>query len=148
MSGFMNEESLADALTEFDRAKQPTILAVDDIEDNLDLIRDVLEHEPWNVVTASDAREAWEILKQLSPDLALLDIQMPDIDGHQLCAAIRKLPGLRDLPVIFLTAKRVSSGDIVHGLEIGADDYICKPFNAEELRARIRAALRRRGVSK
>lgn len=144
MTGFMGDNELADVLDEFSRAQQPTILAVDDIPDNLDLVIEVLEGEPWNVVTAGNARDAWVILKKSAPDLVLLDIQMPDIDGHQLCTAIRKLPQMRDVPIIFLTAERLSPGDIVRGLELGADDYICKPFNAEELRARVRTALRRR----
>lgn len=147
MTSFMDDNELAGALTEFSRAQQPTILAVDDIPDNLDLVVEVLEDQPWNVVTAGNARDAWAILKKSAPDLVLLDIQMPDINGHQLCSAIRKLPQMGDVPIIFLTAERLSPGDVVHGLELGADDYICKPFNADELRARVRSALRRR-VSK
>ncbi len=69
---------------------------------------------------------------------------MPDINGHQLCVAIRQTPQLRGVPIIFLTAERLSAGDVVAGLELGADDYVCKPFNIAELRARVRAALRRR----
>lgn len=141
---FMNEDQLAKALTDLDRCRQPTILVVDDISDNLDLIADILEDDPWNVVTAQSAREAWQILKQSPPDVVLLDIQMPDINGHQLCVAIRQTPQLRGVPIIFLTAERLSAGDVVAGLELGADDYVCKPFNIAELRARVRAALRRR----
>ena len=140
----MADDELGDVLTEFSRAQQPMILAVDDIPDNLDLVVEVLEDEPWNVVTAGSAREAWKILKRSAPDLVLLDIQMPDISGHQLCTAIRKLPHMGDVPIIFLTAERLYPGDVVDGLELGADDYICKPFNADELRARVRGALRRR----
>jgi len=144
MTSFMSDDVLADALTELAHTQQPLILAVDDIPDNLDLVVDVLNEEPWRVVTAGNAREAWKILKQSSPDLVLLDIQMPDIDGHQLCSAIRKLPQMGGVPIIFLTAERLSPGDVVHGLELGADDYICKPFHVDELRARVRTALRRR----
>ena len=144
MTSFLGDNELADVLAEFSRTQQPTILAVDDIPDNLDLIVEVLEDEPWNVVTAGNARDAWEILKKSAPDLVLLDIQMPDIDGHQLCTAIRKLPQMEDVPIIFLTAERLSQGDIVRGLALGADDYICKPFSADEFRARVRTALRHR----
>jgi len=144
MTDFMGDDALADVLTEFPRAQQPTILVVDDVTDNLDLIVDVLAEEPWTVITADRALEAWKILKRSAPDLVLLDVQMPGIDGHQLCEAIRKHPHMEDLPIIFVTAERLSPGDVVHGLELGADDYICKPFNTNELRARVRAALRRR----
>ncbi len=144
MSEFMNNADLSEVLSEFDDTQQPTVLVVDDIQDNLDLVVDVLEDEPWTIKTASNAQEAAEVLKSARPDLILLDIQMPGIDGHQLCAAIRRHPHMQDVQIIFLTAERLSSADVVRGLELGADDYICKPFNADELRARVRTALRRR----
>ncbi len=146
MTGFMNDGELEDALSALDKARQPTVLVVDDISDNLELIVDIFEEEPWTVVTAQNARTAWDIVKQDPPDLVLLDIQMPDVDGHELCRAMKQHPFAAEIPVIFLTAERLSSGDVVAGLELGADDYICKPFDKAELCARVRNALRRHSV--
>ncbi len=143
MTGFMNDNELEDALSALDQVRQPTVLVVDDLSDNLELIVDIFEDEPWNVVTAQSAKVAWDIVKKDPPDLVLLDIQMPEISGHELCSAMRTHPTATAIPVIFLTAERLSSGDVVAGLELGADDYICKPFDRAELCARVRTALRR-----
>ncbi len=143
MNNSIDNNNVADLLGDLDKLKQPTILAVDDIEDNLDLIVEIFEDEPFNILTAQSAKQAWGVLKHNTPDLVLLDIQMPDIDGFELCTAIRQQPGLSHLPVIFLTAKKTDEQDVASGLKLGANDYVCKPFERDVLLARVRATLRR-----
>ncbi len=121
---------------------KPRILAVDDVQDNLDLIRDVFQNEPYEIATALDAEAALQLAREEFPDVAIVDVQMPDVDGYELCRKLRELTRTRRLPVVFLTANRTSAGDVVQGLDAGGCDYITKPFDAEELRARIRAVLR------
>ncbi len=127
--------------------KSPRILVVDDIRDNLDLIVDLFEGEPWNVRTVDNCKDAWATIKRWHPGLVLLDIQMPDYNGHHLCTAIRMMPDMDDIPVIFLTAERTSEAEIERGLQMGAVDYICKPVDGAALRERVRAVVERRGES-
>lgn len=124
--------------------KCPKILAVDDIQDNLDLIQELFEDEPWNVKTVDNARDALAEIKHWHPDLVLLDIMMPEFNGHNLCTAIRMKPEMDDIAVIFLTAQKTSDVDINRGMKMGADDYICKPIDGEQLRKRVRAILQPR----
>jgi len=121
---------------------KPRILAVDDRQDNLDLICEVFENEPYEIVTAGDAEAALELAREKTPDVAILDVQMPDVDGYELCQRLRELSLNRKIPILFLTANRTAGADVVQGLDIGACDYITKPVDAGELRARIRAILR------
>ena len=121
---------------------KPRILVVDDIQDNLDLIRDLFENEPYEIVTALNADEAIQLAHEKFPDVAILDVQMPDVDGYELCQRLRDLSRPRKSPVLFLTANRTSIEDAVQGLDTGGCDYVTKPFDADELRARIRAVLR------
>ncbi len=121
---------------------KPRILAVDDVQDNLDLICDAFEDEPCEIVTASDAEEALRLAGDECFDLAILDVQMPHVDGYELCRRLHAIADTRRLPVIFLTAHHTSAEDAVRGLDLGACDYITKPFDVEELRARVRAVLR------
>lgn len=114
------------------------ILVVDDEEDIVDMLKDYFEGQGYLVYTAYHASEALEKLKY-ELDLILLDVMMPDISGHELCLKIRDRV---ECPIIFLTAK-VSGEDIVQGLEMGADDYLTKPFSLKELKARVNAHLRR-----
>jgi DNA-binding response OmpR family regulator len=122
----------------------PTILCVDDLEDNLDLLTEVFEDEPYTVITALDATTAFKHALESGPELAILDVAMPDIDGYELCRWFRAHPATARLPVIFLTAQCTSGPEVVRGLDTGACDYVVKPFSAEELRARVRAVLRDR----
>lgn len=114
------------------------ILVIDDEEMILKMLKQYLEAENFTVYTADSGRKAMELLF-VSPDIILLDINMPEMNGLQLCQIIREHI---DCPIIFLTA-RVSEQDIVSGLSVGGDDYITKPFNTNELIARISAHLRR-----
>lgn len=120
------------------------ILVVDDLQDNLDLLSEVFEDEPYELVMAADAQAALDLAREASPDLAILDVEMPDTDGFELCRRLRALLPQRRLPILFLTARCTTPAEAAHGLELGACDYVTKPFDAEELKARVRAALRAR----
>ena len=123
---------------------KPRILVVDDRQDNLDLICEVFENEPYQIVTAGDAEAALERAREKPLDVAILDVQMPDVDGYELCQKICALTQNRKTSIVFLTAERTSGADAVHGLLIGGCDYVTKPFEGRELRARIHAILRMR----
>jgi DNA-binding response OmpR family regulator len=116
------------------------ILVVDDEADILDLLSELLGESGYDVVRASDGREAMRALFQAQPDLVLLDVAMPELDGWQTLERIRDAS---DLPVLMLTA-RAGEDDKVRGLRAGANDYVTKPFSTRELLARIDALLRAR----
>jgi DNA-binding response OmpR family regulator len=117
----------------------PKLLVVDDEQNIIELARLYLEREGYEVIEASNGEEA--LLKQSSgsPDLVVLDLMLPDIDGYEVCRRIR---AKSQVPILMLTARRDDVDKIV-GLEMGADDYLTKPFNPRELVARVRAILRR-----
>lgn len=115
------------------------ILVVDDEANILDLTRLYLEQEGYSVQTAGDGARALELINQSPPALLVLDIMLPEIDGFEVC---RKVRASSDLPIIMLTA-RDDDVDKIVGLELGADDYVTKPFNPRELVARVKAILRR-----
>jgi DNA-binding response OmpR family regulator len=117
------------------------ILVVDDQLNVRTLLRDYLTEEGFQVMTASNGREALYTARREKPDLILLDIMMPEMSGYEFVRAYRKE---RQTPIILLTAK-IEETEKVLGLELGADDYITKPFGMRELTARIRAVLRRAG---
>lgn len=116
-----------------------TILVVDDEPDILDILRYNLEKAGYQVLTAEDGIKALHLARTSKPDLLVLDIMLPEIDGLDVCATVRRE---LDLPIILLTA-RDSETDKIVGLEMGADDYITKPFSPREVLARIKAVLRR-----
>ncbi len=116
------------------------VLVVDDEPSITDLVSMALRYEQFDVRVASNGREALDAVEQFSPDLAVLDIMMPGIDGFEVARRLRN-QGAR-LPILFLTA-RDATEDKVRGLTLGGDDYMTKPFSVEELVARIRAILRR-----
>lgn len=115
------------------------ILVVDDEKRLVSMIRMNLEHDGFEVVEAYNGNQAMDKLRAVLPDLVLLDVMMPDIDGFTVLQRIREVG---NTPVIMLTAKG-DENDKVRGLELGADDYVSKPFNTRELTSRIRAVLRR-----
>jgi len=118
------------------------ILAVDDEQNIADLISMWLKDEGFRVETAGTGQEAIDRFHELKPSLIILDIMLPDIDGWEVCRTIRKES---NVPIIMLTAKDMET-DTVVGLELGADDYVTKPFNPRELVARVKAVLRRSGT--
>jgi two-component system, OmpR family, KDP operon response regulator KdpE len=115
------------------------ILIIDDDENTLWLMGTLLQHHNFDVLKSSSATEGLQLVRDDKPDLVLLDVMMPDLDGWEVCRRIRETS---DVPIIFITA-RSSVKDVVKGLEIGGDDYIVKPFDNHELLARIRTQLRR-----
>ena len=121
---------------------QKKILVVDDEKDIVELISYNLEQEGFAVIKAYDGQMAWERVKTAKPDLVVLDLMIPGIHGLEVCKLIRRDATTQNLPIIMLTAKS-DQVDKILGLELGADDYITKPFNVREIIARIRAVLRR-----
>ena len=118
------------------------IMIVDDDSNICELLRLYLEKESWDTVIAYDGVKALDLFEKEKPDLILLDVMMPQLDGWQVCRRIRKVS---NCPIIMLTAKG-EVFDRVLGLELGADDYVIKPFETKEVVARIKAILRRTGA--
>jgi diguanylate cyclase (GGDEF)-like protein len=122
-------------------ARAPVILVADDEPVNLALIKRRLEWEEYHVETAQDGGEAVEAAKRVLPDLVILDVMMPVLDGLGACRLLKEDPSTRDIPVIFLSALD-DTDTKVNGLSLGANDYISKPFRVEELLARVAVAIR------
>ena len=118
------------------------ILVVDDEKDIVDLVAYNLEKEGYETLKALDGESALRLIRTKSPDLVVLDLMLPGIQGLEICKRIRKDPETAAIPIIMLTAKGAEI-DRVIGLEVGADDYVTKPFSVKELLARIKAVLRR-----
>ena len=118
------------------------ILIVDDEKAIVELVAFNLEREGFATLRAFDGRTAWEAANAERPDLVILDLMLPELSGMEVCRMIRQQPATARLPIIMLTAKS-DPVDKILGLEVGADDYITKPFHVRELLARVRAVLRR-----
>ncbi|MGI6208747.1 MAG: response regulator [Anaerolineae bacterium] len=118
------------------------ILVVDDDREILRVLQAYLEREGFRVLTASGGEAALHAIRRERPDLILLDLMLPDRDGWDLTRLVRTDPSLRHIPIIMLTA-RTEEADRIVGLELGADDYVTKPFSPREVVARVRAVLRR-----
>jgi DNA-binding response OmpR family regulator len=119
--------------------KKATILAVDDEPHVLKLVKANLESSGYKILTAADGEEALRAVEHELPDLVILDLMLPRMDGYAVCSRIREFSAV---PVIMLTA-RSSQVDLIRGFEVGADDYLTKPFSAVELLMRVQAVLRR-----
>jgi len=119
-----------------------TILVVEDERDVRELLTENLKREGFHVLASSTGREAVEIARKERPELVVLDVMLPDLDGIEVCRELKWDAETRQIPVVMVTAKGEES-DVVLGLGVGADDYVCKPFRMRELLARIRTALRR-----
>ena len=117
----------------------PKILVIDDSRNLRQMVSSYLEQEGWRVVTAANCREGLRLAEQESPDLIILDLMMPEMGGYEF---LREVGPSHRTPIIVLTA-RMEESDKVLGLELGADDYVTKPFSPRELTARIKAVLRR-----
>ncbi|GGL16702.1 DNA-binding response regulator [Sphaerisporangium melleum] len=123
-----------------EQTNKPRVLVVDDERNIRDLVGTALRFHGFEVVSAARGYEALELARSGTPDLLVLDVMLPDLDGFELCRRLRADGD--DVPVIFLTA-RDAPADTVHGLTLGGDDYVTKPFSVEALVARARAVLRR-----
>jgi two-component system alkaline phosphatase synthesis response regulator PhoP len=119
-----------------------TILIVEDEKDIVKMLDYNLKKEGYRVITASDGEDALDLAKLRQPDLILLDLMLPGLDGLEVCKELKNERKTRPIPVIMLTAKAQESDKVI-GLELGADDYVAKPFSPRELIARIKAVLRR-----
>ncbi|HET8842946.1 MAG TPA: response regulator transcription factor [Ktedonobacteraceae bacterium] len=126
-------------MSQLKKESAETILLVDDEAEIVQFVRDALEDEGFSVLTALDGQQALIIARQRHPDLLILDITMPYLDGFAVCSMLREE---LDIPILLLSARQ-SDADKVRGLGLGADDYITKPFSMKELIARIEAHLRR-----
>ena len=118
------------------------IVVVEDEADILEILTYNLEREGFAVIGAEDGTQGLQLIKQHLPDIVLLDLMLPGMDGLAVCQQLRAYPASANIPIIMLTAKNEES-DIVLGLGLGADDYVSKPFSPKELIARIKATLRR-----
>ena len=118
-----------------------TVLLVDDLPGNVRLLESLIAPEGHTVLTAGDGEEAVRLVRAERPDLVLMDVMMPRLDGFEACRAIKQDPGTRLIPVVLITALDDSQSRI-SGIDAGADDFLSKPFNAHELRARVRSLLR------
>jgi two-component system phosphate regulon response regulator PhoB len=119
-----------------------TILVVDDEEDILELVRFNLSREGYHIICAASGEKAWKILNSQKFDLMILDLMLPGMDGLELARRVKAKDATRKIPIIMLSAKG-EEADIVAGLELGADDYVTKPFSPRILIARVRTVLRR-----
>jgi DNA-binding response OmpR family regulator len=119
-----------------------TVLVADDDDDILELVSFRLERAGYEVVTARDGAAALATAQERQPDLAVLDVMMPGLNGYEVTQRLRADDATREIPVILLTA-RVQEADVARGFEAGADDYVKKPFSTHELRERVQAALGR-----
>lgn len=118
------------------------ILILEDMESLVDVLRGLLEHEGFQVVVARNGLEGLEAAQKERPNLLLLDLILPDLDGLEVCRRLRRNPKTAQLPILMLSGK-TEEADKVAGLEVGADDYITKPISPKELIARVKSHLRR-----
>jgi two-component system phosphate regulon response regulator PhoB len=118
------------------------VLVVDDEPDVTGLVAYHLKAKGYAVETVNDPIRSIGIARSFLPDIVILDVMMPGLSGHQVCRMLRSDPKLKQVPIIFLTAK-VEEGDRVQGFEMGGDDYVCKPFSVKELVLRVQSMLRR-----
>ena len=121
-------------------AKNAKILIVDDIPNNLNLLSHNLESQGYRVVAVPSGMVALQIVERTQPDLILLDIMMPEMDGFETCRRLKTNPATAEIPVIFISAKDEMSS-VVKGFEVGGVDYITKPFRHEEVRVRVQTHL-------
>src|SRR5215471_10771765 len=116
------------------------ILLIEDAPANIQALSAILKEQRYQVSVATTGQQALDLLERIRPDLILLDIMMPEMDGFETCRRIKASTAWREIPIVFLTAK-TDTADIVRGFELGAVDYVAKPFNAHELLARVNTHL-------
>ncbi len=119
-----------------------TVLLVDDEEVNIYALKIILESRGYRCLTATNGPEALRIASEALPDTVLLDIHMPVMDGYEVCRRLKDDPRTAPIPILFLTARHRDQDEIIRGLDLGANDYVTKPFNADELLARVGVMIR------
>jgi len=129
---------------EYQAMPKEKILVVDDEEDILELLKYNLSREGYQVLCTTSGEKTLNLVKTETPDLIVLDLMLPDMDGLEVARRLKDNPHTKNVPIVMLTAKG-EEADIVTGLELGADDYVTKPFSPRILLARVRAVLRRKG---
>ena len=127
--------------------KEKRILVIDDLPENVYMLQDRLEHEGYEVLTAYDGKSGIDKAREELPDLILLDVMMPDINGFEVCKTLVNDEQTSNIPIILVTAK-TDAEDTKEGLDAGAFDYVKKPFNKIELLARVKSALKLSGANK
>ena len=132
-------------MTEQNKAER--VLIVDDTLQNIQVLGTVLREQQYQINVAQNGLQALEMVAKVPPDLILLDVMMPEMDGFETCTRLKADEKTREIPIIFLTAK-VETEDIVRGFELGAVDYVTKPFNSTELLARVKTHLTMQGMRK
>ncbi len=120
--------------------KKSKILLIDDNALNIHMLELILQNDNYDVINSQSGLEGIKLAAEKQPDLILLDVMMPEIDGFEVCERLKNTPATSDIPVIFLTAKTDTAG-IVKGFELGASDYVTRPFNRVELLARLKTHL-------
>lgn len=120
-----------------EKQNQPKILIIDDQAKNIQVLGQFLRGEDFSLNIGKSGQAGLDMIEKVNPDLVLLDILMPDIDGFEVCKRIRANEKTKDIPIIFLSAV-TDMGKIIHGLQIGGNDYVTKPFNQDELLARVK----------
>jgi len=125
---------------------EPTIIVADDDRTTIMMVQSILRTWKINCLVAHNGKDAMEQTKKIRPDALLLDVSMPDMDGFQVLTALRSDPATRSIPIVMLTAAQ-SENEIVRGFELGADDYITKPFRAHEMLARLKRLVRNRAAA-
>ncbi len=123
-----------------EKQTKPLILIAEDIPKNMEVVCNILKKAGYRIAMAGNGRQALQMVSNVKPDLILLDILMPEMDGFEACRQLKQDPGIKDIPIIFLTAK-TDTTDIVNGFKLGAVDYITKPFRGEELLSRVKTHL-------
>jgi CheY-like chemotaxis protein len=127
---------VSDLLEEMNERK-PLVLIVDDVPKNIQLLSLILSRKNYQIAFAVSGEQTLEMLEKINPEVILLDIVMPGMDGFEVCEKIKSNPATEDIPIIFITG-RAQPEDIKKGFQTGAVDYISKPFNSEELLARVK----------
>ena len=140
MCGSLREDRLTTALSRNETPDAPTILVVDDTPTNLSVLVRILEGSGYRILVARNGRAALEIARQTRPDLVLLDVVMPELNGFDVCRTLKQDAATRETIVIFLSALG-EVADKVSGLELGAADYITKPFSTKDATDRVAAVL-------
>ena len=131
------EENVMPSETFFQHTKPPSVFIVDDVPINIQVLSTILSEEKYNIAVATNGEQALKMIRDVDPDIVLLDIMMPGIDGFEVCKELKSCQETLGIPIIFLTA-RTDTEDIINGFHHGAVDFVTKPFNTTELKARVR----------